>query len=335
MVSIKDIAARCGVSVATVSKALNGHTDVSASTRTAVRKAASDMGYLPNSAARALKTRRTYNLGVLFVDDRQSGLAHEYFSGLLDSFKVEAESHGYDITFINRNVGGRRTSYLEHCRYRCVDGALIASVNFSDPEVLELLGSNLPVVTIDHTFNNRTTILSDNFDGIRALVQYIYEMGHRRIAFIHGENTSVTESRMTGFYRTCYDLGIEVPDEYVCDGVYHDFSTCAQHTRELMALKEPPTCILFPDDFSALGGYNALAEMGLKIPQDISVVGYDGILLSQLVMPPLVTYRQNTAALGKNAARQLIDLIEQPRITLPECITVHGELLEGGSVARR
>ena len=107
MPSLKDLAKECGVSVATVSKALNDQPDIAAATRERIRAAARRMGYLPNAAARALKTNRTYNLGVLFVDERQSGLTHEYFSAVLDSFKVEAEKRGYDITFINHNISGR------------------------------------------------------------------------------------------------------------------------------------------------------------------------------------------------------------------------------------
>ena len=106
-----------------------------------------------NMAARSMKTNRTYNIGVLFVDERQSGLAHEYFSAVLDSFKVRVEQLGYDITFINRNLGGRTMTYLEHCHYRGVDGAVIACVDFTDPQVIELVNSDVPVVTIDHVFN--------------------------------------------------------------------------------------------------------------------------------------------------------------------------------------
>ena len=126
MPSLKDLAKECGVSVATVSKALNNQPDISAATRERVRAAAHRMGYLPNAAARSLKTNRTYNLGVLFVDERQSGLTHEYFSAVLDSFKVEAEKHGYDITFINHNIsgrhGGRCSVYERGCLWRRNEG---------------------------------------------------------------------------------------------------------------------------------------------------------------------------------------------------------------------
>ena len=116
MVSLKDISVRCGVSVATVSKALNGHKDVSEATRERLMKAAKEMGYFPNSQARALKTNRTYNLGVMYLDEAGSGLTHEFFAKVLDSFKTTAEAAGYDITFINRDVGKQKMSTYEHCK---------------------------------------------------------------------------------------------------------------------------------------------------------------------------------------------------------------------------
>ena len=316
MVSMKDIAKACGVSVATVSKALSGQPDIGEQTRELICRTADSLGYMTNSAARALKTNRTYNIGVLFVDERRSGLAHEYFSAVLESLKVEAEANGYDITFINRNVGKKATTYLQHCQYRGVDGVVIACVDFNDPQVLELVNSRLPVVTIDHVFNNR----------------YVYAKGHRRIAFIHGERTTVTENRLTGFYRACDALELEIPEEYVREGVYHDPDRCAELTRELLQLPEPPTCILMPDDFSSIGGGNAIRRMDLRFPEDVSAAGYDGIQLASVTNPAMTTYRQDTAALGKTAAAKLIELIEKPRTALVDRILIPGKLVEGGSV---
>ena len=334
MSSLKDLAQECGVSVATVSKALNGQPDISEATRTRVREAARRMGYVPNMAARSMKTNRTYNIGVLFVDEQQSGLAHEYFSAVLDSFKVRVEQLGYDITFINRNLGGRTMTYLEHCHYRGVDGAVIACVDFNDPQVIELVNSDVPVVTIDHVFNNRMAVLSDNVMGLSALVRTAYAQGHRRIAFIHGERTAVTENRLAGFYKSCDELGLEVPDAYVREGIYHDAARCAQETKALLALPQRPTCIIFPDDFSAMGGYSAIQQAGLCIPQDISVMGYDGIYLSRVMSPKLVTYQQNTMMLGRTAADKLVQMVEHPRVTLAEQLLVTGKLLDGSSVGR-
>ena len=131
MVSMKDISAVCGVSIATVSKALNDHRDIGKETKEHIRQVAKELGYSPNSAAKTLKTNRTYSLGVLFVDDEQSGLTHDYFAHVLDSFKRTAEERGYDITFINScKTRPQRMSYLEHSRYRRFDGVVIACVDF-------------------------------------------------------------------------------------------------------------------------------------------------------------------------------------------------------------
>lgn len=334
MVSMKEIARRCGVSVATVSKALNGQPDIGEETRERICRLADELGYMTNSAARALKTNRTYNIGILFVDEQNSGLAHEYFSAVLDSLKVEAEAHGYDVTFINKNIGRRQTTYLQHCLYRGVDGVIIASVDFNDPQVQELISSDLPVVTIDHIFNNRLAVVSDNVNGVSELVHYAYSMGHRRIAYIHGEHTAVTENRLTGFYRACDSLGLDVPQEYIRESRYHDADGCARVTRELMKLPERPTCILFPDDYSYIGGMNAINEMGLHIPNDVSAIGYDGISLADIVSPKLTTYCQNTAELGRAAAKGLVDLIERPKTTLVDREIINGHIRVRGSVRK-
>ena len=183
MASLKDISKICGVSVATVSKALNDHKDIGEETKANIRRVAKEMGYSPNLSARALKTNRTYGIGVLFVDEAQSGLTHDYFSSVLDSFKRTAEKSGYDITFINSCKNRPdRMSYLEHSRYRGFDGVVLACIDFADPEVIELVQSSIPVVTIDYLFNNRIAIMSDNVTGMKELLEYIYSRGHRKIA---------------------------------------------------------------------------------------------------------------------------------------------------------
>ena len=203
MASLKDISKICGVSVATVSKALNDHKDIGEETKANIRRVAKEMGYSPNLSARALKTNRTYGIGVLFVDEAQSGLTHDYFSSVLDSFKRTAEKSGYDITFINSCKNRPdRMSYLEHSRYRGFDGVVLACIDFADPEVIELVQSSIPVVTIDYLFNNRIAIMSDNVTGMKELLEYIYSRGHRKIAYIHGAMSAVTSGRLSSFYRT-------------------------------------------------------------------------------------------------------------------------------------
>ena len=333
MVSMKDIAAACGVSVATVSKALNDHSDIGEETKQHIKAVARDMGYSPNSLARALKTNRTYNIGVLVVDEAQSGLTHDYFSLVLDSFKRTVEEKGYDITFIN-NKGRSHVSYLEHCRYRGFDGVMIACVDFYDPQVMELVRSNLPLVTIDHVFNNRISVMSDNVGGMQQLLEYVYSQGHRRIAYIHGADSAVTRERLASFYHTAEKLGLEVPDEYIKEAPYRDSWGTGERTKELLRLKTPPTCILYPDDFASLGGLNAIAELGLRVPEDISVAGYDGIRISRHLSPKLTTLKQDTKSIGSKAGEKLISLIEHPKSTIIEQIVIKGGVYEGGTVGR-
>ncbi|MBQ3911506.1 MAG: LacI family DNA-binding transcriptional regulator [Lachnospiraceae bacterium] len=334
MVSMKDIAKACGVSVATVSKALNNQKDIGEETKNHIRAVAREMGYFPNSSARALKTNRTYNIGVLFADEAQSGLTHDFFSAILDSFKRTVESRGYDITFINSNRTDGGMSYLDHCRYRGFDGVVVACVDFHDPYVTELVDSNIPLVTIDHVFNNRTSIVSDNIAGMRDLLNYIYECGHRRIAYIHGLDSAVTSSRLSSFYRTAEQLGLDIPDEYVLEAPYRSTEGTARMTEKLLDLKTPPTCILYPDDFSAFGGINVIRERGLVIAKDISIAGYDGIRIGRHIDPILTTLRQDTASIGVKAGEKLIELIEKPKSAIVERVVIKGEVYKGASVGR-
>lgn len=335
MVSMRDISVTCGVSVATVSKALNGQKDIGEATRVHIKKVAKEMGYFPNSSARALKTNRSYNLGVLFVDDSNSGLTHDHFANVLDSFKVTAEGNGYDITFLNSNkVRIGRMSYLEHSMYRGFDGVVIACVDFDDPEVIELVKSKLPVVVIDRLFNDRIVIMSDHVKGMKDLLTYIYEQGHRKIAFIHGADSSVTRSRLTSFYKTAEEYGLVIKEEYIKEIVYRDTVQASVRTEELLDLKEPPTCIIYADDFAAIGGLNVIKERGLSVPEDVSIAGYDGIYISKVMEPHLTTIEQDTRGMGKIAAEQLISLIEKPKSTIVEPIIIAGRLLEGKSVRK-
>ncbi len=334
MVSMKDVAKECGVSVATVSKALNDYSDVGEEKRREIKETARRMGYMPNLSARALKTKRTYNLGILFVDEAQSGLTHDYFSSIIESFKVTAEAKGYDITFVNCSMPRHGRSYYEHCRYRGLEGIVIACIDFYTPQTQELIRSDLPVVTIDYVFDGRTSVASDNVRGMRELMEYICGLGHRKIAYIHGMDSSTTRDRLTSFYRVLSDYGIEPPEEYVRQAAYRDTEETERLSGELLDLPDPPTCIMCPDDFSALGCIRAAQARGLRIPEDISVVGYDGITLAQVLEPRLTTVHQDTRTIGRRAAEELISLVENPRTTFAEKILVPGELVQGASVKK-
>lgn len=335
MVSMKDIAAKCNVSVATVSKALNDQSDIGEETRKLIKKTAREMGYFPNSLARALRTNKSYNIGVLFVDEGRSGLTHDYFSRVLDSFKEVVEDNGYDITFINcSKKRPQRMSYLEHSRYRGFDGIVIACIDFTDPEVLELSNADIPLVTIDYMFNNRSSVVSNNYGSMATLMEYIVSNGHKKIAYVCGEDTAVTRNRLAAYYKVLEDNGIEVPDDYVMHGSYRSTSKSEAFTDKLLERKDRPTCILYPDDYSAMGGLNSIHKHGLNVPEDISIAGFDGINIAHKIEPKLTTIRQDTKAIGEMAALKLLSLMERPKSTVEEQLMVDGTLEEGKSVAK-
>lgn len=335
MASIKDIAKICGVSVATVSKALNDKKDISEETKRHIKEVAKENGYFPQYYARAIRMNRSFNLGVLFVDESMSGLTHDYFANILNSFKVTAEGKGYDITFINSNKNNKqRKTYLEHCRYRGLDGVVIACIDFANPEVKELVESDIPLVSIDFGFDSRISVLSDNQAGMTELTEYIISMGHSRIAYITGEVTSVvTEIREKAFRSVMALHGLPIPDGFLLHSDYRNLHEASQFTEDLLLMEERPTCIIYSDDYSAVGGINQIKSMGYRIPEDISVAGYDDIFIAGQLQPRLTTVRQDTEQIGRRAAEKLISLIEKKNVST-RSVVVRTSLEKGESVGR-
>ena len=327
MVRLKDIAEVCGVSVATVSRALNGLTSDSRERTAFICQTAKDMGYYPNAAARTLKTSKSNNIGIIY-EDRMN---HEYFSSLFDELRLEAERNGYDLTFIGRG-GFAESNYYEHARQRSMDGVIVVQADFESAGIIRLATSSIPTVIVDHTYEGVDCVTSDNRRSMEQIVRHIYARGHRKIAFIQGEKGAVSRERLAGFYKICAELGIRVPVEYVREGHFHNSADCAAYIQELLQQKEKPTCVLCPDDYSCLGALWLLEAQGIRVPQDISLVGYDGILMRQMITPRLTTYCQDTPRIAKEVFSLLIDAIEFPDSHMPKQVTVSGKLIEGETV---
>lgn len=332
--TIRMIAEKCGCSTATVSKALNGAEDVSRETAERIRRVADELGYMPNAAARSIRTSRSYCLGVLYQDAGTGGLSHGFFSGILNAFRDRSAALGYDIFFISDRLGQRKLSCVEHARYRSCDGVFIPNDAYDSFDIQGLAASDIPLVTIDYTFEGCGSILSDNIKGMSDLVRYIYGMGHRRIAFIYGDDTTVTKARVLGFRKVCGELGLEIPEEYLVQGEYCRPAASEEATRRLLALDNRPTCIIYPDDIAYIGGRNEIYRQGLRIPEDISAAGYDGIDFSQMLLPRLTTVKQNAALMGSSAADELVQAVEQGKDYVPRQIIIPGKVLPGETVRR-
>lgn len=335
MVKIKDIARRCHTSVATVSKALHNSSELSPQTIEKIQKRAKKMGYVPNAYAQALKLKRSYSIGVVFYDaTTKGGLRHEFFSGILESLKYRVEELGYAITFLSRNKpdSPHPRTYSEAGYFRNRDGVIIVSENFSDSEIIELVNSSIPVVTIDYVFPGTTAIRSDNLSGTGKLVDYAVSLGHKKIAYLHGERTDVTKKRLESYKEARERNHLPILPGRLKEAAYHNPKASGRETKRLLALEDRPTCILYPDDVSILGGITALKDAGLNIPDDISVLGYDGAEISRITRPSITTWVQDSEELGLRAANELIDEIEHPETYVPHIINVSGKLQIGATL---
>ncbi len=333
MVTIKEIAQECKLSTTAVSKALRNEPDISSETIVRVKKVAKEMGYIKNPAAVRLKTNRSYNFGVLLEDGTHSGLTHDFFANVLNSFINTSREHGFTVSFIGDKLGKNKLTYKEYVETQGCDGIFIlVHTEYEEPKVQELVRSGIPLVMLDYKHINCSSVRSDNEYAMAEMVEYAYKMGHRKIAFVHGEDTLVTRIRLASFYSVCEKLGIEVPDEYVREGIFHDTNSAEQITYELLDLDEPPTFIFYQDDFAFLGARNAFEKRNLEVPRDISVAGFDGIMMSQVIRPALMTWKQNTHQIGVEAANLLYSAVEKPKNYIARELEIRGEFLKGDSV---
>ena len=334
MVTLKDIARECKVSFSTVSKALKGSPEISHETTEFVQKKARELGYHPNFAARTLRTNKTYDIGLIFEEKTGVGLQHEYFASVISGIQKVAFQKGYDITFVGGN-SLQNYDYFSHALARNYDGVAILSCDFDSQGIVDLLKSDVPVVTLDYYFDSKhSAVLSDSAAGVKELTEYVISMGHTKIAFVHGEDTWVTQQRVGAFKKTCEEHGIKIPEEYFLEVLYHDADGCAEATKKLLSLPEAPTCIFYPDDYASLGGMRALSRLHLTLGKDISIVGYDGINLTSMMIPPLTTYEQNGKLIGKAMADALFDQIEKGSQFTPKKEFIDGRVLKGGTVAK-
>ena len=329
MVRLKDIAKECGVSTATVSRALNGLTDANNKTAAHICRTAKEMGYFPNAAARTLKTNRSYNIGILY-EDRMN---HEYFSALLNELRRCFEKRGYDLTFIRRFFDTEEGNYFERAQRRNLDGVAVIQADFNSADVMRLAAGSMPTVVIDHVYEGSDCVLCDNRASMEEIVRTVAGMGHTRIAFIRGEDSTVTRERTNGFYKGCAEMGIRVPQGYVADSHFHDPDTCIKAIDALLMRQDKPTCILCPDDFSCLGAMSHLEARGIRVPKDLSLVGYDGILMARMMKPALTTYCQNVEQLAQAASGLLLEAIEDAEHHIPRQITVSGTMILGETLA--
>lgn len=280
---------------------------------------------------------RKNKIGVLISLNLDSALTHDLFSRILDSFKSYCEQNGYIIVFINVSPKYLvRHSIVDQVKSEELDGIFIATGNYEQPEIRELFEEDIPIVTVDYQHNRVISVASDNESGIKGLVDYVVnDQNHRRIAYISGDSESpVSQTRLKAFISTCERLGVEIKRDYICESRFRDIRLVARRTEELINLQVPPTCIFFPDDFSAIGGINVIRNRGLDVPKDISFCGYDGVNLVSYLDPQICTVVQDTETMGITSAKEMIKMIESESVGDGRVLTIPTKLQYGHTVAR-
>jgi LacI family transcriptional regulator len=315
MAGIRELARECGVSVATVSRALNGHPEVNDETRRQIQQAAERLGYRPSQSARALVRGRSDAVGLLWDSWYETaGRRHPFLLSLLVGIKLALSDVGRHLILLNVDADrqGPRT-YLTTARQFQLDGVIVMGVNEHRPALVELLESGLPCVAIDSNITGPRAgcVTSDNRAGAMEAVRHLYGLGHRRIATITGPlDMMPAASRLAGFEQAVSELGLNLPKQYVQTGDFFMDSGYACGSR-LAKLPESrrPTAVFVAGDEMALGAMHAFADAGLDVPGDIAVVGFDDIEAAGLVRPTLTTVAQDSLALGAVAVDTLLHFV--------------------------
>ncbi len=322
-VTIRDVAARAGVSVATVSKVINERYGVSAATLARVRAVIEELGYEASLVAQSLRNHRTNVIGILVAD--LEPFSTELLKGAADAIR------GSGFELVVYSAGGRtgdplgwEKRYLSRLSGTLVDGAVLVTPTVS----LEVVPGT-PVVAVDpHTGpSHLPTIDSDNLRGAQLATEHLLELGHRRIAFLAGRpDLQSAELRKTGYLRALTAAGITPDEDLIRIGAY-DPEVSAASAHALLTGPDRPTAVFAANDISAIATVGAARELGLAVPDDLSVVGFDNVPESALCSPPLTTVDQPIREMGHRAIRMLIALIngddvERTHVTLDTGLVV-------------
>jgi LacI family transcriptional regulator len=324
--TIRDVAERAGVSIATVSRVLNDRADVSLETRERVREVAREVGYSADPAARALASQRTRLVAVVVGDNAgHRDLSLVFFGKVLAAISRRLSHSDYEALLLQSDDLG-----LQH-RF---DAAILIGVDDDDPLVADLGAREIPLVGVDVRCNvgRAAFVGSDHADGVRLALAHLYALGHRRIAHVAGAaNTVAGRDRIAAFHREADRLGLVLPDGYVREA---DFSSASGYREAcaLLALPERPTAIVAASDLMALAALQAIRDVGLQPALDVAIVGFDDLEAAALAHPPLTTIRQDRQELGTVAAELAIELIEDPDAT-PAATVLPVELVVRASSA--
>jgi len=321
-VTIREVAAQAGVSVATVSKVINGRYGVAADTMARVNAVINDLGYQASLVAQSLRNHRTNVIGILVAD--LEPFSAELLKGAADAIRGSGfEMVVYSAGGLADDHVGWERRYLSRLSGTLIDGAVLVT-----PTVVDV-NYGAPIVAIDpHTGQSELpTIDSDNLRGGQLATAHLLGLGHRRIAMLSGRpDLESSRLREQGYRQAMAAAGVPVSEDLVLVGGY-DAQASADCTRTLLTSTQPPTAIFAANDVSAIAAIQAAVGLGLRVPADLSVVGFDNIPESALCAPPLTTVNQPIRQMGERSIQLLLrlmrgDHVEDTHITLQTDLVV-------------
>ncbi len=316
-VTLKDVAAKVGVTSAAASMALAGHERISERTRAAVRQAADELGYVPSSAGRALRSQRADAVALIVPNSSTHVFGHLYFMHVLTGMSTAANAHDAQvIVSTNADTTSGGVAYERVMRSRTADGAIVTSAAIDDDHVQALVASGLPVVLIGN-YPHLARAVSVGIDDVAATEQLVDHLvtvhGRRRLLHVTGTLDHQTGlDRREGFLRAANTHGLA--EVSVIEGDLSEASGAAAVDRMLAgAPEELPDGIVFANDDMAVGGLRVLRRAGVRVPEDVSVVGFDDFGLARVTTPGITTVRVPAEEMGRIATERLFDLVDARR----------------------
>ncbi len=329
MATIKDVAKLAGVALSTASIAMNEGSKVRPATRQKVMEAARELNYQKNGFAMDLKKSQTRTIALILSD-----LSGPYYSELIQSVQEFTLSKGYDLIACS-SVGGPDSTAVKFLREKRVDGAIVLAHNISNDVLQESAREGFPIVVLDRVLlgNYLINVLVDGEQGGYLATQFLIDKGHRDIAYISGPvNSYDNQQRYKGFLGALRDNGLQEQKRWNIIGNFKQEGGY-QATKMLIIQGELPEAVFYGNDEMALGGIKAFSEAGIKVPEHISIIGYDDIFQSQYVQPSLTTIRQPKFEAGSMAAHLLFQALEGQFVNKSYKFSV--ELVERNSCATR
>jgi len=333
-VRMKDIARDLGVSVVTVSKVLRDHSDISTATKRRVRKRIRELNYHPNLIARSLASKHTFTIGLVVPD-----LTHTFFGEIAKGIAHEIRPKGYE-TLISYSEEDPRIEKAEISRLlgRRVDGLVIASsLPSTDTEVFTMIErQKVPYVLVDRVFPGfeANFVVIDNEEIGFIATEHLMECGCRRIAHIRGPQVGNSGARLNGYRKALARYGLKMPAGYVVGDKFTVFTGGTDEMRQLLRLDPRPDGVFCFNDSLAVGAMKAVLEAGLRVPEDVALVGASNTRLSDFLRVPLTTIDQSSELTGQLAGDLLLDLMQSKRRRRPRTVLVGPRLIVRESTMR-